>query len=86
MAASTCSPPAGSVLLFSVLIVHNSKPNVSGRPRRLMIYSHFPKAAKIGFDVRNGPRRLVESAYEWEYQRKKDCGEYQDGFLAPKFD
>ena len=77
--------PAGSVLLFHVLLVHNSRPNASNRPRRLMIYSHYPKAANIGFDVRNGPTRMRESPYEWEYQKKKACGEYQDRFYAPKF-
>ena len=77
--------PAGSVFIFHVLLVHNSMANTSGRPRRLMIYSHYPKQADKGFDVRNGPGRLRESPYEWEYQRKKDCGEFQDVFKAPVF-
>ena len=75
--------PAGSVLLFHVLIVHNSRPNTSGRPRRVMIYTHFPEQTAMGFDVRNGPTRLRESAWEWEYARTKDRGEYQDVFHAP---
>jgi hypothetical protein len=77
--------PAGSVMFFHALLVHNSKPNGSGRPRRLMIYSHYPKSANMGFDVRNGPGRLRESPWEWEYQRKKDRGEYVDRFRAPVF-
>ena len=35
--------PAGTVLLFSSLLIHNSRPNTSGNPRRLMIYSHSPQ-------------------------------------------
>jgi hypothetical protein len=66
-------------------LIHNSRPNVSGKPRRLMIYSHFPAQAKMGFDVRNGPTRLRESAYEWAYQRMKDRGEFRDQFRAPVF-
>ena len=77
--------PAGSIFIFHVLLIHNSKPNVSGRPRRLMIYSHFPKAANKGNDVRNGPGRLLESPWEWEYQRKKERGEFVDEFEAPSF-
>ena len=77
--------PAGTVMLFSSLLVHNSKPNLSGKPRRLMIYSHYPKAANMGTDVRNGPTRLRESPYEWEYIRKRDRGEIKDTFTAPNF-
>jgi ectoine hydroxylase-related dioxygenase (phytanoyl-CoA dioxygenase family) len=77
--------PAGSVLLFHALLIHNSKPNVSGKPRRLMIYSHFPKASNMGADVRNGPARLRESPYEWAYQRMKGRGDYIDQFEAPRF-
>ena len=76
---------AGSVLLFHTLLIHNSKPNVSGRPRRLMIYSHYPEASDMGTDVRNGPSRLRESPYEWEYQRLKEQGAYSDRFQAPRF-
>ncbi len=75
--------PPGSVMIFHALLVHNSRPNVSGRPRRLMIFSHYPKAADMGADVRNGPTRLRESPYEWEYQRRKARGEYVDTFTAP---
>ena len=77
--------PPGSVMLFHSVLVHNSRPNVSGRPRRLMIYSHYPRQSDIGHDVRNGPSRLRESPYEWEYQRAKDRGEFEDVFRAPVF-
>jgi ectoine hydroxylase-related dioxygenase (phytanoyl-CoA dioxygenase family) len=61
--------PAGSVMIFHALLVHNSLGNTSGKPRRLMIYSHYPQAADMGHDVRNGPSRLRESPYEMEYLR-----------------
>ena len=77
--------PAGTVMLFSSLLVHNSRPNISGKPRRLMIYSHYPKAADMGADMRNGPARLRESPYEWEYVRRRDRGEIEDVFTAPTF-
>jgi len=77
--------PAGTVMLFSSLLVHNSGSNTSGRPRRLMIYSHYPEGANMGVDVRNGPTRLRESPYEWEYARKRDRGEIEDVFTAPTF-
>ena len=72
-------------MLFSSLLVHHSKSNTSGKPRRLMIYSHYPKAANMGADVRNGPTRLHESPYEWEYVRKRERGEVEDVFTAPAF-
>ncbi|MEO2005526.1 MAG: phytanoyl-CoA dioxygenase family protein [Candidatus Poribacteria bacterium] len=77
--------PAGSVMLFHALLVHNSRPNVSGRPRRLMIFSHYPAAADMGADVRNGPTRLRESPYEWEYERRRARGDYVDTFAAPTY-
>jgi len=63
--------PAGSVMIFHSLLVHNSKSNTSGKPRRLMIYSHYPKAAQMGHDVRNGPGRLRESPHEMAYLRSQ---------------
>ena len=78
--------PAGSVAFFSSLLVHNSRPNTSGKPRRMMIYSHYPASAKMGVDVRNGPTRLRESPYEWEYTRMKLRGEENDVFRAETVD
>jgi ectoine hydroxylase-related dioxygenase (phytanoyl-CoA dioxygenase family) len=72
--------PAGSVAFFSSLLVHNSRPNISEKPRRMMIYSHYPASAKMGVDVRNGPTRLREAPYEWEYARMKLRGEGRDVF------
>ena len=77
--------PTGSIMLFHALIIHNSRPNVSGRPRRIMIYSHYPEKANMGFDVRNGPARFRESPYEWQYQRARMAGEYKNAFTAPEY-
>ena len=65
-------------MIFHSLLIHNSRSNTSGKPRRLMIYSHYPKAADLGHDVRNGPSRLQESPYEMEYFRMK-IAEYDQG-------
>ena len=78
--------PAGSVAFFSSLLVHNSRPNTSEKPRRMMIYSHYPASAKMGVDVRNGPTRLREAPYEWEYTRMKLRGEENDVFRAETVD
>ena len=75
--------PAGSVMIFHVLLVHNSRPNMTADPRRLMIYSHYPKAANKGIDIRNGPGRLRESPYEMQYLRAKLAGRFTDVFKAP---
>ena len=72
--------PPGSVMLFHSCLVHTSGPNDSEAPRRVMIYSHYPKAAALGFDIRNGPNRLGESPWEWRYQRRKAAGEFVDSF------
>lgn len=78
--------PAGSVLIFHALLPHVSYSNQSGRPRRLMIYSHYPESADMGFDVRNGPRRLRESPFEHEYISMKMAGQHEDSFRAPVFE
>lgn len=75
--------PAGSVLLFHALLIHNSVGNASGRPRRLMIYSHFPQAAGIAHDLRNGPTRLREAPWEWQYQRGRAAADAPPAFTAP---
>ena len=72
--------PAGSVLLFHSCLIHTSGPNLSDAPRRMMIYSHYPKAAALGYDIRNGPNRLRESPWEWRYQRLKAQGAFVDPF------
>ena len=78
--------PAGSVMFFHSVLVHNSKSNVSGLPRRVMIYSHCPKAFNMGQDVRNGPGRLRESPYELQYLRARADGKFTDEFSSPTFD
>ena len=35
--------------------------------------------------ARNGLGRLANAPYEWEYQRMKDQGEFQDVFKTPIF-
>ena len=77
--------PAGSVLIFHSLLIHNSKANSTNRPRRVMIYSHYPSSFETCFDARNGKKRFEESPYEWEYMRKKAAGEFTDVFVAPRF-
>ncbi len=77
--------PAGSFAIFHALAVHNSSPNRSGRPRRLMIYSHYPRTFDMPFDVRNGQIRLHESPWEREYLRMRERGDYIDRFSAPSY-
>lgn len=72
--------PAGSVMFFHAKLVHTSEPNPTAKPRRVMIYSHYPQKADMGIDIRNGPNRLRESPWEWEYRRRKDAGEFVDQF------
>ena len=72
--------PAGSVMFFHSQLIHTSTPNTTSGSRRMMIYSHYPAAADMGIDVRNGPNRLRESPWEWEYRRRRDTGRYVDAF------
>jgi ectoine hydroxylase-related dioxygenase (phytanoyl-CoA dioxygenase family) len=85
--AELVEAPAGSLLLFDSLVWHDSSPNRTDHPRRLMIYSYYPAAAGeergLVEDERNGPIRRRESPYEWAYQRAKDAGEFADVFTAP---
>lgn len=78
--------PAGSVMLFHSLLIHNSRRNGTNRPRRLMIYSHYPKSFSMCFDVRNGPTRLREAPWEHEYFRMKERGDFKDVFDTPKYE
>lgn len=79
--------PAGSLVLFDSIVWHDSSPNTTENPRRLMIYSHYPASAgqehSITEDERNAPARRRESPYEWRYQELKDRGEFKDQFEAP---
>ena len=75
--------PAGSVMIFHALLVHNSRPNTSGRPRRIMIYSHYPDRVDMGHDVRNGPTRVREQPYEQQYREMVELSEFKPVFKAP---
>lgn len=56
--------PAGSVMVFHSKLVHDSTPNLSGLPRRILIYSHFPARHGGDPDRRNGPLREAGQAFE----------------------
>lgn len=78
--AKTLVAPAGSVMFFHSKLIHTSEPNKTNQPRRIMIYSHYPESANMGIDIRNGPNRLRESPWEWEYQRAYAAGATQTNF------
>ncbi len=78
--AETLTVSAGSIIFFHSKLIHTSEPNQTDLPRRIMIYSHYPESADMGIDIRNGPNRLRESPWEWEYQRRKATGEVKDTF------
>lgn len=61
--------PAGSVMLFHAKLVHDSEPNRSGQPRRVMIYSHYPRShdPHADPDRRNGPIRQYSRDVEQRY-------------------
>ena len=75
---------AGSLILFHALLVHCSRPNTSGRPRRMAIFSYHRSDDPVFSDARNGPMRLREAPYEWQYVRAKTTGEFRDLFIAPR--
>lgn len=62
--------PAGSVMLFHAKLVHDSEPNRSGLPRRLMIYSHYPRSHDPHQDPdrRNAPLRQYAQSFESQYR------------------
>ena len=68
--------PAGTVMIFHALLVHNSRHNPTPSPRRLMIYSHYPGRIDMGHDIRNGPSRLREQVFEKQYLEKVESDEY----------
>lgn len=77
--------PAGSVLLFHSMLLHDSKPNATDRPRRLMIYSHYPKSAGMEEDVRNRGGRIAGGRVEAAYHEMVARGEYENAFQAPRY-
>lgn len=62
--------PSGSVMLFHAKLVHDSTPNRSGLPRRVMIYSHHPRRhdPEAEPDRRNGPLRDYARQFEARYR------------------
>jgi ectoine hydroxylase-related dioxygenase (phytanoyl-CoA dioxygenase family) len=74
--------PAGSVLLFHAKLVHDSEPNRSGQPRRVMIYSHYPRSHDPAADPdrRNGPVREYSRAFEDEYREMVRSGAFEPRF------
>jgi ectoine hydroxylase-related dioxygenase (phytanoyl-CoA dioxygenase family) len=74
--------PAGSVLLFHAKLVHDSEPNRSGQPRRVMIYSHYPRSHDPGADPdrRNGPVRRYSQAFEDDYRELVRSGVFEPPF------
>lgn len=68
--------PAGSVMLFHAKLVHDSEPNRSGLPRRVMIYSHYPRSHDPAADPdrRNGARRIASQEFERRYRALVDGG------------
>jgi ectoine hydroxylase-related dioxygenase (phytanoyl-CoA dioxygenase family) len=77
---------AGSIIFFHAMLVHNSRANPGPGPRRLLIFSYALGDGTMRADIRNGPARLRESPFEWQYQRMLRSGEYRDRFQAPVFD
>jgi ectoine hydroxylase-related dioxygenase (phytanoyl-CoA dioxygenase family) len=61
--------PAGALLVFHAKLVHDSEPNRSGEPRRVMIYSHYPRRhdPHAEPDRRNGPVRDYARDVERRY-------------------
>ncbi|MDQ2732068.1 MAG: phytanoyl-CoA dioxygenase family protein [Armatimonadota bacterium] len=72
--------PAGSVMLFHSRLLHDSKPNTTGRPRRLMIYSHYPGNWHFEEDKRNRWGREAGQRVEAAYFEKVQSGDYRNLF------
>jgi len=74
---------AGSVMLFHSKLVHDSEPNRSGLPRRLMIYSHYPKSHDPDGDPdrRNAPTRRYAQDFEAQYRALVANGTYRPRFV-----
>jgi hypothetical protein len=74
--------PAGSVMIFHAKLVHDSEPNRSGLPRRVMIYSHYPKShdPEADPDRRNRPTRRYSQEFEDRYRAMVADGSFTDRF------
>ena len=70
----TC--PAGTVVIFHSRVVHASSPNRTNKPRRLIIYSHFPSTHEVEPDARNQGLRAAGREHESEYAEVLARGGY----------
>jgi hypothetical protein len=61
---------AGSLMIFHSKLVHDSEPNRTDLPRRMMIYSHFPASHDTfgDHDRRNGRTRQLAQDIEERYR------------------
>lgn len=69
-------------MVFHAKLVHDSEPNRSDRPRRAMIYSHYPRSHDPDTepDRRNGPVRDYAGACEDRYRGMVAAGDHADRF------
>lgn len=74
---------AGSVVFFSDLLVHNSGPNLSPQPRRMLFFSYMPHGSVSDSDARNRPVRMAEAPFEAHYRAEKENKRFVDLFQAP---
>jgi ectoine hydroxylase-related dioxygenase (phytanoyl-CoA dioxygenase family) len=76
--------PAGAVMLFHAKLVHDSEPNRSRQPRRVMIYSHYPRSHDPDADPdrRNGPVREYSRSFEREYDELVRSGAFVPPFAV----
>lgn len=74
---------AGTAIFFSDLLVHDSKPNKSQAPRRIIFFSYCPAGDVVDPDMRNAPTRRLEREHEMRYLQLKKRGQYRDRFSAP---
>jgi ectoine hydroxylase len=72
--------PAGSVMIFHSMLVHDSFPNRTRQPRRIMIYSHYPGTHSFEEDKRNRRGRELGQEVEEAYRQMVARGEYVDEF------
>lgn len=72
--------PEGSLLVFHSKLVHTSSENRSGRPRRVMIFSHYPATHRGDPDRRNRPLRERSREAERRYRELVGSGAYEPTF------
>lgn len=60
--------PAGSIFIFHSCLVHASSANTTNKPRRVIIFSHYPETHVVEFDKRNRELRKAGQAAEDRYE------------------